>query len=569
MTFALAGIAWVAGSDLRSLGQDARGTGVPPVLPHDQPHGQDARATAGATDVLLRALQEELERSKAQMKMEGAQAPYYLEYRVADVDQYEVHAGFGAITRELRSRMRFLRAVVRVGDYKDDSYFGQGQGVADYVGLDDDELAIRHQLWLATDLAYKQAVEALAAKRATLKKFQVEQPVDDFARAPALQSVGAFVKLDAEIRPWRKAVIEATALYHRFPDVQSLEAYATLSAVNEYFVNSEGTVVRQGDNFDRLGLSTYTQAPDGQYLYRSPTFASSRVKDLPSPESFVTLAKGVLAELIKMRDAPVVEEEYRGPVMFVPDAANDVLAALVGRNVLGYRPRPGVNARTTGEYASSYKSRVLPEFVSITDDPTMAEFKGHPLIGHYEIDDEGVKAEPVKVIENGILTHYLLGRQPIRDFPASNGHGRATVSGPPTPGVANLILTSSQAMSRDELKKKMLEICREQGKPYGYLVRAVVNQNLYPLVLYRVWEKDGHEELVRGAVFKELDTRALRNDLIAVGNDTEYSNTALGGTASVISPSLLFDELEVKRTETGKEKLPEYPAPSLTSAAAK
>ena len=120
-------------------------------------------------------------------------------------------------------------------------------------------------------------------------------------------------------------------------------------------------------------------------------------------------------------------------------------------------------------------------------------------------------------------------------------------------------------MSRADLKNKMIDLCRQQGKPYGYLLRTVISSNLYPLLLYRVYAQDGHEELVRGAVFQELDARALRNDLIAVGNDPEVSNTAERIPTSVISPSLLFDELEVKRSETGKEKLPDYPPPPLIS----
>jgi len=232
--------------------------------------------------------------------------------------------------------------------------------------------------------------------------------------------------------------------------------------------------------------------------------------------------------------------------------------------VLGLRPQPGSTARTTGDYASSYKSRVLPDFISVTDDPTQSTFSGHALLGAYEFDDEGVKAQPVKVIEKGVLSNYLLGRQPIRDFPASNGHGRAVPAGPPAPSVANLVLTSSQPLSGDELKQKMIELCRQQGKPYGYLVRTVVSQSLFPLLLYRVWTQDGHEELVRGGVFKELDSRALRNDLIAVGNDAEASNIIAGIGFSIVSPSLLFDELEIKRNESGKEKLPEYPPPSMT-----
>ena len=516
-------------------------------------------------DVLLGAMQAELDRSKAQIKMEGADAPYYLEYRVTDIQEYEADASFGALVKETRAHVRFLRAVVRVGNYKEDSYFGAGQGEADYIGIDDNALALRHQLWLLTDRAYKNAVESLAAKRAALKKYKIDQPVDDFSPAPAVRSVGPLVKLDADTQAWRKTLLDATALYRKDAEIQSLDGFALFSALNNYYVNSEGTVIRQGKNFNRLGLSAFTQAADGMFLARSPSYASRRMEDLPSPGQFVANAATMLEGLKQLRGAPIVDEEYRGPVLFVPDAANDVVAHLVGRNVLGHRPQPGSTARTTGDYASSYKSRVLPDFVSVTDDPTVSTFSGHSLLGAYEFDDEGVKAQPVKVVENGMLSNYLLGRQPIRDLPASNGHGRALPAGAPSPSVANLILTSSQPLSRDELKQKMIELCKQQGKPYGYLVRTVVSQSLIPLLLYRVWTTDGHEELVRGGVFKELDARALRNDLIAVGSDAEASNVIAGIGFSIVSPSLLFDELEVKRNESGKEQLPEYPPPPMTA----
>ncbi len=526
---------------------------------------RSAQSSKAEEDVLLRAMQEELDRSKAQIKMDGAAAPYYLEYRVTDVQEFAARAEFGALVGESLVHARFLRAVVRVGDYKDDSYYGTGQGSVDFIGLDDDMLALRHQLWLLTDRAYKDAIESLAAKRAALEKFKVDQPVDDFAHAPAVHFIGPLAKLDINAHTWRKSLMDATALYRTDSEIQTLGAIADFMAVNQYFVNSEGSATRLGRTAYQTGLTAITQAPDGMYLTRSPSYISSRIEDLPAPERFVANTATVLDGLKKLRDAPVVDEEYRGPVMIEPDAANDVVAALIGKNILGHRPRLGVNARTTGEYASSYKSRILPEFLSLTDDPTQSSFNGHALAGSYEFDDEGVKARPVKVVENGVLTNYLLGRQPIRDLPNSNGHGRATPGGPPSPTLGNLILTGSQVMSRAELKNKMIDLCRQQGKPYGYLLRTVISSNLYPLLLYRVYAQDGHEELVRGAVFHELDARALRNDLIAVGNDPQVNNTAERIPTSVISPSLLFDELEIKRSETGKEKLPDYPPPPLIS----
>lgn len=533
------------------------------ALPAHPAWGESAPATK-ANDVLLQAMQAELDRSKTQIKMKGATAPYYLEYRVTDLQEISSRAEFGALLGDNQIHVRFLRVVVRVGDYKQDSYYGQGQGTADFIGLDDDPLALRHQIWLLTDRAYKSAIESLAAKRAALEKFKVELPVDDFSRATALRSIGPLAALSADISAWRKSLTEASALYRQDPDIQSLGASADFLAVNTYFVNSEGAAIRQGRNLCHVSVSGYTQAPDGMFLLRSPDYASNRMEDLPSPERFIANAKLVLDALKNLRGAPVVEEEYRGPVMIEPDAANDVVAALIGKNILGHRPRPGADARTTGEYASSYKSRVLPEFVSVTDDPTQTAFNGLSLLGSYEFDDEGVKAEPVHVVENGVLTHYLLGREPIRDFPNSNGHGRAAPAGAPNPSLSNLFITGSHTFSRAELKQKIIDLCRQQGKPYGYILRTVISSNLYPLMLYRVYVKDGHEELVRGGVFQELDTRALRNNLIAVGNDAQASNSAVATPVSIITPSLLFDELEIKRAEAGNEKLPEYPPPPIS-----
>jgi predicted Zn-dependent protease len=248
-------------------------------------------------------------------------------------------------------------------------------------------------------------------------------------------------------------------------------------------------------------------------------------------------------------------------VLFSPDAADDIVASLIGGNILGRKPQLGAPNRTTGAFATSYKSRILPAFVNVVDDPTMKDFKGKSLIGAYDVDSEGVKAQPVDIVEKGVLTNYLLGRQPIRDFPESNGHGRAGPAGPPQPSLGVLLLKTSEPQSPDELKKHVMQLVSNGGQPFGYRVETMAGPA--PRLLYRVYAKDGHEELVRGAVFSELDVRALRSDLSALGNDPLVSNRTGGLPATVISPSLLFDELQVKRADTSKDKLPEYPAPPL------
>lgn len=519
--------------------------------------------SASSDDPVLRAMLTELQRSKSQLKLADVQAPYYIDYRLTDVDQYAAEAAFGAVRSSLRTRIRMLRIVVRVGDYKQDSYYGIGEGVVDVGPLDDDEVGLRHQLWLATDRAYKAASEAFTAKQAELKKYSVDQQVDDFAHASPVKLVAPLATLDFSPAPWLNVLEEASGLYKSDPQVQSLNASLRFTVTNRYFVSSEGTVVRTADSFYLVYVGGYTQASDGMRLDRSHGYQVRQMKDLPAKAEVLSRTRELLTSLKQLRDAPVTEEEYRGPVLLSADAAAGLMSELVGPNLLGNRPQLGQNARTTGDWANNYKSRVLPDFLSVVDDPTLTTFGGHTLMGNYEVDDEGVKASRVSLVEKGQLVSYLVSREPIRDFPTSNGHGRASVTGPPTSSLGNLIVQSSDALSKDELKKKLIDACKERNLPYGYFVETL-GPRLTPRLLYRISTKDGREELVRGAVFGDLDTRALRNDIVAAGKEFDSEDRLDPIPQSVLSPALLFDELEVKRGDTAKQKLPEYPPPAGT-----
>src|SRR5271154_2622963 len=541
--------------------------GVVPAAVAQAPQKSSAASAAPSaavqSDPLLKAMREELDRSKSQLKMDNVPAPYYIEYRLSDIHEFSAEAAFGAPRQDQRVHARSLRVVVRVGDYKQDSYYGPGTGIANIAPRDDDPVALRRELWLATDRAYKIASEALASKKALLSQYSSGQPFDDFARVPAIQSLAPLAKLEFTPGPWKESLQKATDLYRTDPKIQSLSAFLRFRAVNDYFVNTEGTSTRQGYAIYSLNLSAETQADDGMELGRSPYYVGTTVAELPSQEKLLADTSNMLQTLKELREAPMVEEDYRGPVLFSNDAASDILDGMIGENILGIRPKPGDSARTAGEFSSNYKVRVLPTFLSVVDDPTMKSFDGKPLIGSYEIDEEGVRVAPLPVIKDGVLVEYLLGRMPIRDFADSNGHGRAAPGQAPVPNSGNLILQPKETSSPAELKQKLIEMCKQSGKPYGYYAETLVGYN--PRLLYRVYVSDGHEELVRGAVFNELDTRTLRSNLVAAGNDPLVSNREGAVPTTVISPSILFDELEVKRTDKKNAKLPEYPPPTLAA----
>ena len=537
-------------------GQQAAGQKTTPIGSSLQPNA--------TPDVLLRAMREELDRSKSQLKMENVPGPYYIEYRLSDGDQYDAEAAFGALRIDQRAHARSIRVVVRVGDYKQDSYYGPGIGAISLAPIDDDPMALRRQIWIATDQAYKAASEALAMKKAALRQYTADQLFDDFSHAPVLQSIQPLARLDFDPKPWKEMLEKATSLFRRDPKIESLTAGLRFRAVNQYLVNSEGIVTRSGYTVYFLNVAGSTQADDGMRLFRSPYYTSASLAELPTAEKLEADTSKMLDTLKGLREAPVVDEDYRGPVLFSADAASDIFNGMVARNVLGIRPKPGDSARTTGDYASNYKSRVLPTFLSVIDDPTEPSFEGKTLVGAYTTDDEGVRATKVPVIEDGMLVNYLLGREPIRDFPESNGHGRAGPGQFTSPNIGVLTIESKHPLSPQDLKEKLIDLCKQEGKPFGYYVETLRGTSYEPLLLYRVYEKDGHEELVRGAVFDELDTRALRNDLVAAGNDLLVSNREGSVPTTVIAPSILIDDLEVKRNDTKNAKMPQYPPPELT-----
>ncbi|MGA2002739.1 MAG: metallopeptidase TldD-related protein [Terriglobales bacterium] len=525
-----------------------------------------ARAAKAPDDVLLRALTEEMERSKAKLKMDNVAAPYYIEYRVTELDALDASATFGALRSQQRGKGRFLRVVVRIGDYKQDSYIGAGEGAVDLAPLDNDIYAIRHRVWLATDRAYKAAGEALTAKQAALRQLKVDEPVNDFARATPVESIGPLAHFpEADFSSWLHLLVEASALYRSDMKLEHFESSLRFTVINRYFVNSEGTVARSGSA--NYAISTYgsTQAADGMLVQRAYQNEGTDLSNLPTREQFLKTTAHILETLKMLRDAPVTDEEYRGPVLFSNDAGSSVVTELIEPNVLGSKPQLGANGRTTGQWSSSYKTRVLPDFVNVFDDPTMSSVAGLPLFGNYALDDEGVKAERVSLIEKGQLVSYLMGRAPIRDFPLSNGHGRANSTGGPAPYPGNLILQSSDPQPDADLKKKLIELAKQRDLPYALYVETM-GPKLEPRLLYRVYTKDGHEELVRGGVFGDLDVRSLRADLTAVGTAPAIENHLEGVPFSVASPALLFDELQVKRTQASKLGLPEYPAPPLGQA---
>jgi len=539
------------------------------------------------SDPILTSMKAELDRSLGKLKLTGAPEPYYIEYRVLDRDAYNVSASLGALTGEDRLRTRMLTVTVRVGSYKRDNSFGQGANIVELLPYEDDVYALRHAIWLATDRAYKQAVSAFAMKQSLLKRYQAEQQVDDFSHEPPVVHVGTLQKIDFGAQNWPQVLTSLSGLYRDDPQLESFTANLKFSATNEYFANTEGSVLRKGRASYGIEVNGSTQATDGTHLQRNYGEITPTLTEFPKPPKLESESRKVIESLKQLRAAPAISEEYEGPVLILNKAADTLIADVVAKNIVGMPPEPGSTARTAGAYAQSYKTRVLPAFVNIVDDPSLTTFKGEGLLSNYEYDDEAVKAQKIDVVDKGELVNYLTSRQPVKDFVESNGHGRAVFTmygGAAAPTPSTLVVSSVLAKPFDELKKKLIELCKDQGLPYAYYVEEMASSapsplsldqgespegSFVPQLLYRIYP-DGHQELVRGGEVANLDTRGLRSNLMMLGDD-QFLEGAGGEDAPVgiIAPSMLFGDLVVRPSQSGKDKLPQYPPPLLSAKAAR
>jgi len=459
-------------------------------------------------------------------------------------------------------------------------------------------------------------VETYSRKQAYLSSLARQSNIDDFSKAKAIQQIEPLVTPDWGNRNWEQEARQASATLRLFPDIYESRVTYYLVYATEYLLTSEGTEIRTNRTYAAVEAGMNTLANDGMPLNHLYASYAPRPADLPSVDAVRKGLNVSASELMALRSARPAED-YTGPVLFEARAAAPLLAQVFGPAMNGSRPplafQPVVEQMLSGlggksDWSGRIGSRVLPATVSLIDDPGAKEFHGTPLLGGYSVDDEGVKAQKVTVVDKGTLKELLMSRRPGPDAADSNGHGRSGFLGDAKATMSNLFFQASDTVSPAELKKKFVDACRAEKLEYCIVVREMDNPALsllhqedfsellasfgggagtgdrLPLVVYKFYPEDGREEIIRGARVIGVNTRALRN-LAGIGNDdfvynymqsqiAGFAGTALGAfgsaqgglPATVVAPSLLFEELEVRGARGESKRLPLLPAPPLNAA---
>jgi TldD protein len=534
-----------------------------------------------ATPAVLTAMQDELDRSMAVLS-KADPAAYFISYTVADRQYIQVSGSNGALLSSTQNRARWLEVQTRVGSYQLDnthklpdrppSWTSPGNTVA----LDDDIPVLRREIWRETDRQYRAASQALI-KVKTSQQVQVqtaEGAAPEFSREQPHTFIGPRVQIHVDPKPWEERVRKYTAAFSKSPAVLNSIVTFTALGMNQYQANTEGTKLAFGQVHYRLELYVQSKAPDGMDITRYSNFDWLDPKDAPDDRTVFQSIQKLIQETQELDNAPLVDP-YAGPALLTGRAAAVFFHEVFGHRAEGFRQKDITEGQT---FTSKIGEKILPDFISIKDDPTEASLGGQMLLGHYAYDDEGVPAQDVELVDHGVLKTFLMSRSPLNAIPHSNGHGRRQLGYVPVARQGNLIVSSSKTMTDAQLRMKLIELVKQEHLPYGLLIDDIEGGFTFtgraqpqafqvtPLVVYRVFADGRPDQMVRGVNIVGTPLVSLTK-IVATGDKEEIFNGYCGAESgsvpvAAVAPAILISEMEFAKKETSTDRPPILPPPA-------
>jgi predicted Zn-dependent protease len=520
------------------------------------------------------ALEAELARSLARLRDGTFGPPYFLAYRLHDARHYDVVASLGALLSDDLEEYRVAYAEARYGDSAFDNTDLSYQGVN--LPSPMDPQVLRQTFWALSDQAYKGAVSGWLEKKAKRATELVTEPLDDFSPEPSVRKKEDLPRPRVDRARLRALAVRLSAVFRDYPDIHESNVDVGAWWVRRFLVTSEGTrlLTPSEEMPNELRVNAVTRADDGMRLEDSLFLPLRDFSQAPPAAALERQTRALADELVALRKAPV-QEAAAAPAILDPEMSGVLFHEALGHKLEGQRQR---DAHESQVFRDLVGKQILPDFLSVIDDPTLKSFNGSPLHGSYEYDSEGSPARRVALVEDGILRNFLMSRWPVKGFPTTNGHGRSDWRSHPTGRMANLIVKARGAVPLAELQRRLLDLLRQGGKPYGFLLvgssggenptnrESPQTLEVRPRLVYRVDAATGARTLVRGV--KLVGTPlVILNRIVAAGDDDSLANGFHCGAesgwvpVSQIAPSLLVSEIELQRLPEDRVLPPLLPSP--------
>lgn len=533
---------------------------------------------------LLSAMVDELDRSQRSLRLRDHQAPYFMSYAVRGIHTQEIGAKYGALFLDHSRNERRLQVDVRVGSYDFDNTGSpelfdldgndSGYSAGREAPLDDSGAALRNALWLMTDEAYKKSLSAYLKKKGK-EIYRADDPdrPTSFSREQAHVDVAPPAAHPFNTEAWKQELRTQSLRLKEHPELFDSQLRASVDHQEEEFASTEGTRLVTEQVIYGIHVQAWARAPDGMLLENSRDYYGASESELPRGEELSKRVDSMVAELLALRAAPVLDP-YTGPALLEPEAAGVLFHEAVGHRLEGERQNDDKDGHT---FKNQVGKPILPFFLTIIDDPTRAKLGDISLNGLYRYDDQGVPAQKAVLVDKGVLKSFLLSRAPVHGFLHSNGHGRSSPGRDPVARMSNLIVESSKTLNAQKLKEALIAEARRQDKPFGLLIRDVTGGNTdtsgyayqafkgQPRLVWRVDAKTGAETLVRGVEIVGTPLTSI-NKIIATGDDARVFNGFCGAESgyvpvSTVAPTVLISEIELQRTRKDSGRPPVLPSP--------
>jgi predicted Zn-dependent protease len=528
-------------------------------------------------ELLLATMEKELHRGQSELAKQDP-APYFTSYNVTDGESLVILSAQGGILTSTRTRRRAADVSMRIGapaldnthDQERSSGISSGQ-----LPQQDDPDAIARVLWSLTYQQYRKARQAyINVKTKTAVRAKDEDDSPDFSQEkPSTYIDQTPSPAFPEQKAWEDLARRYSASFRQYPQVEESLVFLYAEKSRSYLVSTEGAKIVTADAIFRIMIEAETRADDGMQLMRVETFQFSDPAKSPSEAEVAASVQKMASDLSALRAAPLAEP-YSGPALLSGRAAAVFFHEVLGHRVEGQRQRGRDEGQT---FTKKVNEKILPDFLSVTDDPTLHSLAGTELSGFYRFDDEGIPAARVEVVKDGILKNFLMGRLPVKNFSNSNGHGRAQAGRMPAGRQGNLIVTSSKTIPDAQLRSRFIEEIKKQGKPYGLYFEDIQGGftlttsnrpqafQVLPVMVWRVYADGRPDELVRGVDIVGTPLTVL-TEIAATGDTISVFNGICGAESgsvpvSAAAPAMLFSEMEVQKRKYGDTRPPILPPP--------
>ncbi len=571
--------------------------------------GELALPPAVVGDPIFEAMGTELSRSLRDLRLEQLQSPYYMAYRVDDYQGLRVTGHLGQLFGDLNDRGRRFSSEIRVGspEFDNTNFFSLssaagllGRSGSAILPLEDDEIELRRQMWLATDGAYKQAVETLARKQAALQNRTRSSNLLDFAPADLNFIVETRPGLEFDRKAAQDLVRTLSAEFLDMPGIENSSVRLDLDRSRSRYLNSGGGGFDQGATSISVVVTASTRAEDGRYLSDAFLLIARDWNELPAISELKQRVRQLGSRLLDLRTAPPAPR-YNGPVLVEDQAAAELFLQLFAPQLPAFR-RPVTDNPQLDQYFAAAQTpfmdrvggRVLPRAFRLVDDPLRRSYEGLSLFGDARIDDEGVATSTTTLVERGILKHLLTDRTPVPVQTRSTGSRRGA-----GPLPSNLILSSEQPQDRDTLQRELLALAAERDLEYAIVIRRVDNPLVTPapdqgsstarmaqriqgsgnvnvVEAYKLYP-DGRTELLRNGQLTGINHNTFKEIVGAAGEPIAYSvpflspgaalRSSFGGApglpvvSAAVPRQLLFDDLSLKLPDSEIPRPPVLPHP--------